>query len=134
MNTEEFQRYKQLEAKHAQAYTLSPDVTLVVKLPGHLPITVHASSDVRATKYDFVWTRFGVVKLLSDDGKTIYKSQLCYQLDEAMWRDVQPMPGTASNASKPTEDEVLKIVRHSIQTQPIRTNAVADNPTKRGLL
>jgi hypothetical protein len=58
--------------------------TVTVALPGHLPIVVHNFGDTTAQKYDFIQSRFGVVKLLSDDGLVMDKSPLCLQLDSAL--------------------------------------------------
>ena len=86
MRLREFYQFKQLEAKYASMYALSiVRLTIEIKLKGHLPITVYAASNnLLAKKYSFVWTRFGVVRLLSDDGSVFDKSPLCEQLDEAV--------------------------------------------------
>lgn len=131
INTAEFERYKQLEKDCMELHTafhLETVAAQVVQLPGSLPITVQRNSP-RCQKYDFVMTRFGVVKWLSDDGMVIDKSPLCLELDKAL-RERLHMLGRHT--------PMTQTVHHShgtASTQPVRTNAIADTTTpKRGLL
>lgn len=134
INISEFYRFKQLEAKYTSAYALShADVVLSVTLKGHLPITVYPINRGYEKKYRFMWTRFGVIKLLSDDDRLFDKSPLCEQLDEAICRNTAQtafLSGAGVGVRVHSgEDSVLRTMQHNI-----RTNAIASNPTKRGLL
>lgn len=84
IDVNEFRRFKLAEGMHAARYINSDDETVEIRLEGHLPVIVYSSADMRAGKFDFVWTRFGVVRLLDARGHVIDKSPLCEELDKAI--------------------------------------------------
>lgn len=91
INIVEYQRYKQLEQDMAELCRLFHHETItsrVVHLTGRRPTIVHPST-VPCERYDFVMTRFGVVKQLDDDGVRYDKSPLCVELDNAVRQQIQ---------------------------------------------
>jgi len=85
MNTVEYDRYRRIEkSSETKLLVTSFADSVDVQLKGHHAVHVYPSISTAAGRYSFAMSRFGVVKLLSEDGTRIDKSPLCYELDKAL--------------------------------------------------
>lgn len=86
MNTAEYSMFRQYEMEQGRRAFKS---TTIVHLPDQLPILVHHPSDrgpnsTPISIYSYVQSRFGVVRTLSEDGLSVDKTMLCFELDKAL--------------------------------------------------